>query len=228
MIERALLFQDSLEELYVKECPTSGGTIHPEHVRDLQILLSQSRYHEKILAVKGASGPGVAKAHEFEFHKSVERQPPPAPAPNDDTRAGDHDDGLGRCCDSELGHAPHVCWEAIIGQSQIGCSSNKLHCTEPGLGMGWDNERYPKTKKNTFDLSFFGITHSSFSDYSISLLDLEYSIPEFLILGYPFGFRDIQKPQKISLRYPAPGHISDTSLQYHISLRYPKLRLLEV
>jgi hypothetical protein len=55
MIERALLFQDSLKELYVKECPTSGGTIHPEHVRDLQILLSQSLYHEKILAVKGVA-----------------------------------------------------------------------------------------------------------------------------------------------------------------------------
>jgi hypothetical protein len=31
MIERALLYQDTLEEVYVKECQTLCGTIHPDH-----------------------------------------------------------------------------------------------------------------------------------------------------------------------------------------------------
>jgi hypothetical protein len=31
MIERARLYQDTLEELYVKERPTLCGTIHPDH-----------------------------------------------------------------------------------------------------------------------------------------------------------------------------------------------------
>jgi hypothetical protein len=35
MIEWAQLYQDTLEELYVKERPL-GGTIHPDHGRDLQ------------------------------------------------------------------------------------------------------------------------------------------------------------------------------------------------
>jgi hypothetical protein len=49
MIERARLYQDTLEELYVKEPLTSGGTVHPDHGRDLQTLMSQSWYHEEIL-----------------------------------------------------------------------------------------------------------------------------------------------------------------------------------
>ena len=35
MIERAQLYQDTLEKLYVKERPL-GWTIHPDHGRDLQ------------------------------------------------------------------------------------------------------------------------------------------------------------------------------------------------
>jgi hypothetical protein len=35
MIEKARLYQDTLDELYVKERP-SGGTIHPDHGRDLK------------------------------------------------------------------------------------------------------------------------------------------------------------------------------------------------
>jgi hypothetical protein len=31
MIERARLYQDILEQLYVKERPTLCGTIHPDH-----------------------------------------------------------------------------------------------------------------------------------------------------------------------------------------------------
>jgi hypothetical protein len=79
--------------------------------------------------------------------------------------------------------------------------------------MGWDNSRYPKTKKDTFVLSFihFGISRPSFSDYRISLIDLGFPIPDFLILGYP---RDISKKPKDILRYPAPAHISDLSLRH--------------
>jgi hypothetical protein len=54
-----------------------------------------------------------------------------------------------------------------------------------GLGtrMEWDNERYPRTKKVYFDSSFidFGISHSRFSDFGISFLDMGYPIPGFLI-----------------------------------------------
>jgi hypothetical protein len=53
------------------------------------------------MAVKGASG--VAKNHDVKFRNSVEPPPPPEPAPNDDARAGGHDDGSGRCCGSEPG-----------------------------------------------------------------------------------------------------------------------------
>jgi hypothetical protein len=86
MIEQARLYQDTLEELYAKERPTLGGTIHPDHGRDLQTLPSQSRYQKEILAVKGASG--VAKTNDFKFRNNVETQPPPAPAPSNDARAG--------------------------------------------------------------------------------------------------------------------------------------------
>jgi hypothetical protein len=85
MIEQARLYQDTLEELYVKECPTLGGTIHPDHGRDLQTLPSQSRYQKEILAVKGVSG--VAKTNDLQFCNSVEPPPPPAPAPSNDARA---------------------------------------------------------------------------------------------------------------------------------------------
>jgi hypothetical protein len=74
-IDRALLYQDTLEELYIEELPTSGGTMHHDHCRDLQTLLTQSRYYGEILAVKGASG--VAKTGELNFSKSIE--PPPLP-----------------------------------------------------------------------------------------------------------------------------------------------------
>jgi hypothetical protein len=54
--------------------------------------------------------------------------------------------------------------------------------------MGCDNERYHRTKKDTFDFSFisFEISHSRFSDYhdKIYYIELGYSIPDFLILGY--------------------------------------------
>jgi hypothetical protein len=42
LIESALLYQVTLEELYVKERP-SGGTIHPDHGRDLQSTTRTSR-----------------------------------------------------------------------------------------------------------------------------------------------------------------------------------------
>jgi hypothetical protein len=42
--------------------------------------------------------------------------------------------------------------------------------------MGWDNERYPRIKKDTLHLSFtsFGISHwhTRFSEFGISFLDL--------------------------------------------------------
>jgi hypothetical protein len=51
--------------------------------------------------------------------------------------------------------------------------------------MGWDNERYYRTKKDTFDISFihFGISHSRFSDYRTSFINLQYPLEEFF-LGY--------------------------------------------
>jgi hypothetical protein len=54
-----------------------------------------------------------------------------------------------------------------------------------GTRTGWDNERYPRTKKDTLHVSFisFGISYSKFSDFGISFLDL----------GYP---RDIPKTSK--------------------------------
>jgi hypothetical protein len=42
MIERARLYQDTLEELYVKERP-SGGTIHPDIAETYRILQSTTR-----------------------------------------------------------------------------------------------------------------------------------------------------------------------------------------
>jgi hypothetical protein len=85
--------------------------------------------------------------------------------------------------------------------------------------MGWDNERYPRTKKDTLQLSFigFGISHSRFSEFGISFLDLGYPIPGFLNLGYP---RDIPKTSK-----DAPGISSTWSYPWpipEISHRYPK------
>jgi hypothetical protein len=110
--------------------------------------------------------------------------------------------------------------------------------------MGWDNERYPRKKKDTLHLSFisFGISHSRFSDSGISFLVLGYprDIPRYprtkkdtLHLSFiSFGIshsrfsdsvisflvlgylRDIQKPQKIPLGYPALGHIPGLSLRY--------------
>jgi hypothetical protein len=86
--------------------------------------------------------------------------------------------------------------------------------------MGWNNERYPRTNK---DWSFigFGISHSRFSDFQISFLDL----------GYPIGtvqwdlfqvFWNVPgislKPQKIPLGYQAPGHIPCLSLRYPIDI----------
>jgi hypothetical protein len=54
--------------------------------------------------------------------------------------------------------------------------------------------------------------------YTYHSLVLGYPIPGFLILGYLSLFWDIpaisQKPQKISLGYPAPGHIPGLSLRY--------------
>jgi hypothetical protein len=44
MIEQAQLYRDTLRQLLVKEHPTSSGTIHPDHSRDLQTMLSQSLY----------------------------------------------------------------------------------------------------------------------------------------------------------------------------------------
>jgi hypothetical protein len=100
----------------LSERPTSGGTIHPDHGRDLQTLLSQSRYHEEIQAAKARRRERVEwrpgqlqvgkisdfkfrKTRDFKFRKSVEPPPPPAaPAPNDDARAGGHDHGSGSFC----------------------------------------------------------------------------------------------------------------------------------
>jgi hypothetical protein len=48
MIKIAQLYQDTLEELYVKGCPTSSGTIHLDHGKDLQTLLSQSLCHKDL------------------------------------------------------------------------------------------------------------------------------------------------------------------------------------
>jgi hypothetical protein len=84
--------------------------------------------------------------------------------------------------------------------------------------MGWDNERYPRTKKDTLNLSFigqgFGISHTRFSDLGISLI----SHSRF----FEFGFWDIpkisQKPEKISLKYLAPAHIPDLSHRYPIGI----------
>jgi hypothetical protein len=60
--------------------------------------------------------------------------------------------------------------------------------------MGWENERYPRTKKDTLHLSFisFGISHSRFSEFGI-------------FQGYPKNLKrypwDIQH-LVISLAYP--------------------------
>ena len=87
MFEQARSFQGTLEELYVEKHPTADRTIHPDHRRDLQTLLSQ--YHEELLSLKEASG--VAKTRELKFRKSIEPPPPsedasgrdptPTPAP---------------------------------------------------------------------------------------------------------------------------------------------------
>ena len=53
MIERAQLYQDTLEKLYVKERP-SGGTIHPDHGRDLQ---STTRTHQRDPGCEGSQHP---------------------------------------------------------------------------------------------------------------------------------------------------------------------------
>jgi hypothetical protein len=44
--------------------------------------------------------------------------------------------------------------------------------------MGWDKERYPRTKKDTFEMSFihFAISDSRFSDYRIPFFGLGYPI----------------------------------------------------
>jgi uncharacterized protein with PQ loop repeat len=56
--------------------------------------------------------------------------------------------------------------------------------------MGWDNERYPRTKKDTLHLSFisFGISH--------------YGISGFLILGYLSLIWDIPGISQNVKRYP--------------------------
>ena len=82
LLERTRSYQDSLEELYIKDHPAVGRsrrTIHPDHRRDLQTLLSQ--YYEEILTIKGASG--VAKTRELKFRKSIDRLEPPPPPPPD-------------------------------------------------------------------------------------------------------------------------------------------------
>jgi hypothetical protein len=73
--------------------------------------------------------------------------------------------------------------------------------------MGWDNERYSRTKKDTLHLSFvsFGISHSRFSDIGIS--NLIWDIPGIS-----------QKPQKIPLGYPATGHIPGVSQRYPMDI----------
>jgi hypothetical protein len=87
MIKQARLYQDSLEELYVKE-----------HWAGPYILIMAETYRLCCLShcamrtcredpgLKGASG--VAKTHDFKFCNRVEPQRPPAPAPNEDARQG--------------------------------------------------------------------------------------------------------------------------------------------
>jgi hypothetical protein len=78
--------------------------------------------------------------------------------------------------------------------------------------MGWDNERYPRTKKDSLHISFisfisFGISHSKFSDFGIF----------FLVLGCS---RDVPKTSK-----DTPGISSTWSYPWpilEISHRYPK------
>jgi hypothetical protein len=83
--------------------------------------------------------------------------------------------------------------------------------------MGWDNERYPSTKKDTLHLSFisFGISHSRFSDFGISFLDFGYHIPCFLNLECP---RDIPKTSKDTSGISSTCHIPGLSLRYPIDI----------
>jgi hypothetical protein len=76
-----------------------------------------------------------------------------------------------------------------------------------GTRMGWDNERYPRTKKDTLDLSFisFEISHSSPGFLILGLDDIFpcFGIPHWQ--GYPKNLKrypwDIQH-LVISLAYP--------------------------
>jgi hypothetical protein len=76
-----------------------------------------------------------------------------------------------------------------------------INCTRPGWdGTISDLERYPRTKKDTLDLSFidFGISHSRFFEFRI-------------FQRYPTNLKDI-------LGYPAPGHIPGLSLRHPIDI----------
>jgi hypothetical protein len=70
--------------------------------------------------------------------------------------------------------------------------------------MGWDNERYPRTKNDTLHLSFihsFGISHSRFSDFGIPFLIPENSKESYLhgiSQGYPWDIQHLV----IYLAYP--------------------------
>jgi hypothetical protein len=90
--------------------------------------------------------------------------------------------------------------------------------------MGWDNdlEWYPRTKKDTLHLSFkfisFGISHSRFSDFGISFLDLGYLFQVFWIwdIRVP-GISQKPPSQNLLKRYPGPWDIKHLV----ISLAYP-------
>jgi hypothetical protein len=81
--------------------------------------------------------------------------------------------------------------------------------------MGWDNERFPRTKKDTLHLSFisFGISYSRFSDFGTRI--------SFLVLGYP---RDIPKTSKdtpgISSTWSYPWPIPEKSHRYPKTIRF--------
>ena len=120
LFERVRSFQDTLEELCIKEHPTADGSMHPDHRRDLRRLLSQ--YYEQLS--KGVE-PGSASAcvpASASVRRRRRRWPSPYPAPH--PRCGGRR-GRGH----EPGPAPPA--SPLVWLILTGVSSSGLNFAEP-------------------------------------------------------------------------------------------------